>query len=192
MLAAVVALVAAGCAAPSTSNDPLEHATPELRDTPSGQRVHHEAAPLETALCTVLPTQVVGDLIGAGAALDASGSGSQCTWRGPGSTPGAEASGHDPDLVGAEGPTLQGALVDVRAYDAGRPVPGDPSVISVADVQGVGDEAFIVRVAGGAPTTLFVRDGHRALSLWLDHAGLTPEATERSLARTASLLLNLA
>lgn len=185
-LAAAVALVAAGCGASRGPADALDGAAPQPAPRPSAEAVGHAGHAGERALCTVLPTTVVGDLIGTGAALDASGDGTQCTWRG-----GAPVTGGAADLA-ADGPILQGVLLDAGAFDAGRPVPGDPSVQSVAEVGGVGDEAFIVRVGDGAPTTLYVRDGQRTLSLWLDGVSLTPEGTERSLARTASLLLNLA
>jgi len=192
LLTAAAALLAAGCAAPPGSGDDLLGAAPAPVRQHVAQQVGHEPHAAEVALCTVLPPAVVGDLIGTGSAVHASGAGAQCTWRGPGSVPGAEASGHAPDLASADGPTLQAAMLDAGAFHAGRPAPGDPSVLSVDDVHGVGDEAFVVRVGEGAPTTLYVRDGQRALSLWLDDVQLSPEATERSLARTASLLLNLA
>ena len=128
----------------------------------------------------MLPTRVVGDLIGTSASFDASGAGTQCTWRA------------EPPAAAAGGPVVQGALLDAGAFHSGRPAPGDPTVLSVDDLDHVGDEAFVVHLAEGAPTTLYVRDGQRALSLWLDDVALSPQATERSLARMASLLLNLA
>jgi len=181
LLAAVAGLVAAGCGAPPYQADPLDGAVPPTPRVPAAEVVDHAGYPAAPALCTVLPPTVVGDLIGTGP-VDASGSGAQCTWRGTAPVAGGP----------ADGPTLQGVVLDAGAFHAGRRAAGDPSVQSVAEVRNVGDEAFVVRVGDGAPTTLYVRDGQRALSLWLDGVPLTPEGTERSLARTASLLLDLA
>ncbi|HWH38189.1 MAG TPA: hypothetical protein VNT28_10500, partial [Candidatus Limnocylindrales bacterium] len=140
------------------------------------------------ALCTVLPQRLVGDLVGT-PAVGASGNGSHCTWELQGPSP----AGEGPDLAATDaGATLQGAFLDLRAFDAGRPPATDPGGAAVAELAGVGDEAYVVRLDGGAPTTLYVRHGQRALSLWLDDVALTPEATEQSLARVASLVLRLA
>jgi len=176
----------AGCAAPvalGPSGPAPDPATPttDAAGTPSSPGA-------DAALCAVVPIPMVGELIGVGEPVAASGTGPQCTWRAAGSAgAGAEEDGDDD-----AGPTLQGAVLDASAYHAGRPDALDPWVLSVDDLHGVGDEAFVVRLADGAPTTLYVRDGQRALSLWLDDAQLTPQATEQSLARMASLLLNLA
>lgn len=179
LLAAVTALGVAACAAPvALGTDVPAGSTPDAPPADPAERAAPVAHTGGIALCTVLPTRVVGDLVGAGAPFDASGAGAQCTWRGAG-----------PD---DDAPVVQAVMLDASAYHAGRPHPQDPSVASVADVAGVGDEAFVVRLGEGAPTTLYVRDGQRALSLWLDDVPLTPQATERSLARMASLLLNLA
>lgn len=188
ILAATAALAAPACAAPVALAPPRDPgpvpaaATPaDAHTTPAGSR-----PPGDVALCTVLPTRIVGELIGAGTPLDASGAGAQCTWRA--ATPTTEG-GADP---APGGPVVQGAMLHASAYHAGRPDPHDPDVISVADLRGLGDEAFVVSLGDEHPTTLYVRDGQRALSLWLDDVPLTPHATERSLARMASLLLNLA
>lgn len=187
-LAAATVLAASACAAPvalgPSSTDPAPPADPPPAAAPAAAA----AGTGDVALCSVLPTRVVGDLIGTGAAFAASGAGPQCTWRA--AVPAPEPAGAAEAVSG--GPTVQGALLDAGAYHAGRPGPQDPSVVSVDDLHGVGDEAFVVRLAEGEPTTLYVRDGQRALSLWLDDVPLTPQATERSLARMASLLLNLA
>lgn len=191
ILAATATLVASACAAPVALAPPPDTG-PAPAATPAGAPAGAPAAPRparpagDVALCTVLPTRIVGDLIGAGAPVDASGAGAQCTWR-------ASAPTSDGAAAPESGaPVVQGAMLDASAYHAGRPEPHDPGVTSVADLRGVGDEAFVVRLGVDDPTTLYVRDGQRALSLWLDDVPLTPQATERSLARMASLLLNLA
>lgn len=194
LTAAAATFSLTGCAAAGAGDGGDAHpATPAVEATPAmaATPAHHEAHEAELALCTVLPSRVVGDLVGTAAALDVSGAGSQCTWSEQ--TGSERSSGRDEPgaEVASAGAVLQGAVVDLAAFDAGRPPVGGTSPYSVADVGGVGDEAFVVR-ADGAPTTLYVRDGARALSLWLDADDVAPAAAERSLTRTATLLLRLA
>ncbi|MFP5320673.1 MAG: hypothetical protein ACLGIC_02390 [Acidimicrobiia bacterium] len=194
MLAAT-ALAAAGCAAPGYVGDPLggDRAADEPApvQAPAAQPTHHQEPTAEVALCTVLPKQLVGDLVDA-RIIDAAGEGSQCTWRLQVPSPASSEPDDGSHLAGApaDDPTLQGAFLDVGAFHAGRPPAGDPG--AVADLAGVGDEAFVVHLGDASPSTLYVREGDRALSLWLQDAPMAPQDTERSLARVASLLLDLA
>lgn len=186
LLAAATMALAGACAAPLDIGDAASAETPPtpapVEATPAG----HEAPRADVALCTVLPQRIVGELTGA-RAVDAVGEGRHCTWRLAAPSP---AGGSEGDL--ASFGTLQGTFLDARAFDAGRPAVDDPAIATVDELTSVGDEAFVVRLDEPGPTTLYVRDGQRALSLWLDDVAMTPEATEQSLARTATLLLRLA
>lgn len=190
-LAAAV-LAVAGCAAPpgsepSTGGAAADPAPGAPAEVPEGTPTHHEGQTGEVALCTVLPTEVVGDLVRAGS-VESSGDGSHCTWHLQVPSP-VGAGGPAPDLAD-HGATLQGAFVDLGAFHAGRPPAHEDA--SVAELAGIGDEAFVVHLGDAAPSTLYVREGTRALSLWVQDVPMSPEATERSLARVASLLLDLA
>jgi hypothetical protein len=190
VLVVASALAAAGCAAPGIVEPPSTHAdAPGIPAATAATEATHAGAPTgDTALCAVLPERVVGELVGAPTVV-ARGDGSQCQWELRVPAPAAPGGAH---LTAADAPALGGAFVDVGAFVAGRPPVDDPSVTSVTELGGVGDEAYVVRLDGAAPTTLYVRDGHRALSLWLDDVALTPAATEKSLARVATLVLRLA
>jgi hypothetical protein len=188
VLVVATALAVAGCAAPGVVEPPSTHA--DAPGIPAATEATHAGAPEgDTALCAVLPERMVGELVGT-ATVVARGDGSQCQWQLRVPAPAAPSGGAD--LAATHPPALGGAFVEVGAFHAGRPPVDDPSVTSVIDLDGVGDEAYVVRLDGSAPTTLYVRDGHRALSLWLDDVALTPAATERSLARVATLVLRLA
>jgi hypothetical protein len=185
LLTAATMALAAACAAPldigdAASAEPAP--APAVEATPTG----HEAPRADVALCTVLPQRIVGQLTGA-RAVDAVGEGRHCTWSLAAPSPAASSQG---DL--ASYGTLQGTFLDAGAFDAGRPAIDDPAIATVDEITSVGDEAFVVRLDEPGPTTLYVRDGQRTLSLWLDDVAMTPEATEQSLARTATLLLRLA
>lgn len=74
---------------------------------------------------------------------------------------------------------LQGTFIDARSFEAGRSI--DAAASPVADL---GDDAYVVRVDGAAPATLYVREGTRAFALWLTAPGDgTAEGTLTSLAR---------
>jgi hypothetical protein len=188
LLTAATMALAGACAAPLDIGDgasaeaPPAPAPATVEATPAG----HDAPRADVALCTVLPQRIVGELTGAGS-VDAVGEGQHCTWRLAAPSP-AGSSGGDLASYG----TLQGTFLDARAFDAGRPAVDDHAIATVDELTSVGDEAFVVRLDEPGPTTLYVRDGQRALSLWLDDVAMTPEATEQSLARTATLLLRLA
>jgi len=192
---ATASVAIAGCAAPADVSDPVtgggaaaDPSAPTAEQPPRATSVRHEEQTGEVALCTVLPRQMVGDLVSA-QAVGASGDGSQCTWHLQVPSP-ADAGGGGADLAATGDATLQGAFLDLGAFRAGRPPAQD--LARVAEVAGVGDEAFVVHLGDAAPSTLYVRDGSRALSLWVDDVPMSPEDTERSLARMASLLLDLA
>lgn len=186
ILVAAASAFAAGCAAPLDVGDAASAEPPARTASVEATPVAHDAPRADVALCTVLPQRIVGQLTGA-STVEAVGEGRHCTWRLAAPTPVGTPQG---DL--ASYGTLQGTFLDARAFDAGRPAVDDPAIAAVDDLPSVGDEAFVVRLDDAGPTTLYVRDGQRALSLWLDDVAMTPEATERSLARTATLLLRLA
>lgn len=129
------------------------------------------AAPLG-ALPRAAPAAPLCDAIDPGAVaaatghadVTADGAGTQCSWR--------AAAG--PDVV------LQGSFVDARTFEVAR-ADGDGS----HHVPDVGDQAYVVPGAPGAPTTLYVRDGNRTLALWLTDAAGEPADALAGLARQA-------
>ena len=100
-------------------------------------------------LCDAIPRDLVADATGR-SPVTVDGAGEQCSWRVPSPTDGAEV-------------VLQGSFIDTRSFDVVRPGAG------ATTVQGIGDDAYLVEVGDGAPTTLYVRDGHQAFALWLTH-----------------------
>ena len=118
-------------------------------------------------LCDALPGHLVAGATGRSpVAVD--GAGTQCSWRTP-------SMGSGTDVV------LQGSFIDVRGFEAGR-----PDDVGATTVTGLGDDAYVMRVGEGAPTTLYVRDGHRAFALWLT---LPADEAEPTLVRLARQVL---
>ena len=104
------------------------------------------AAPPSAPLCDAIP----GDLVVAATGrspVTSDGAGTQCSWR----------SAAEPDVV------LEGSFIDTRTFDVGR------AGAAATTVHGIGDDAYLVEPGDGAPTTIYVRDGHRAFALWLTH-----------------------
>lgn len=118
------------------------------------------AAP--TPLCDALPDDLVADVTGQ-VAITADGAGDQCSWR-------------TADAGGTA--VLQGSFIDVRSFEAGRTHDATPAPA------GLGDDAYVVHVPE-ASTTLYVRDGHRALALWLTQPTDRPADALAGLARRA-------
>lgn len=142
-LAAGILLGLPACGAPrDAAREPLEPGAGAVAPaTP--------AASPRPQLCDAIPGDVVVEATGR-SPVTSDGAGTQCSWRA--ATP-------------AEGPevVLQGSFIDARTFDVGRPGGG------ATEVRGVGDDAYLVQPGDGAPTTLYVRDGHRAFALWLTH-----------------------
>lgn len=107
------------------------------------------AASPPAPLCDAIP----GDLVAAATGrspVTSDGAGTQCSWRSAPSTA-------EPDVV------LEGSFIDTRTFDVGR------SGAAATTIHGIGDDAYMVEPGDGAPTTIYVRDGHRAFALWLTH-----------------------
>jgi hypothetical protein len=114
-------------------------------------------------LCEALPGDIVAAATGR-SPVSVDGTGTQCSWRAPSTTDGT-------DVV------LQGSFIDTRSFEVGRPAAG------ATTVPHLGDDAYLVHVGDDAPTTLYVRDGHRAFALWLRHPAGEPEGALTQLAR---------
>ncbi|HSP03260.1 MAG TPA: hypothetical protein VLR27_07145 [Acidimicrobiales bacterium] len=100
-------------------------------------------------LCDAIPGDLVVTATGR-SPVTSDGAGTQCSWRSAASTA-------EPDVV------LEGSFIDTRTFDVGRPG------AAATTVHGIGDDAYLVEPGDGAPTTIYVRDGHRAFALWLTH-----------------------
>ncbi len=57
----------------------------------------------------------------------------------------------------------------VLAVPACGAIPGDLVVEVTGRSPVTADDAYLVEPGDGAPTTIYVRDGHRAFALWLTH-----------------------
>lgn len=139
--------------------------TPAAPSAPPAERFEPPAR-----LCAAIPGEVVAEATGR-SPVTVDGAGSQCSWRSPSPTAGGT------DVV------LQGTFIDTRSFEVGRPAG------AAAPVAGLGDDAYVVRIGGAAPTTLYVRDGHQAFALWLDDASVPPAGAEGTLARLARQVL---
>lgn len=190
LVIAAALLGTAGIAAPGVDEGlPDASADAAAGELPAAEPTHHRDHTAEVALCTVLPQDLVGDLVDS-RILDAAGDGTQCTWRLDTPSPaGTDEVATDLADVAADG-TLHGVVLGRSAFDAGRPPAGEAA--TVVELGGVGDEAFVVHLGSAAPSTLYVRDGDRTLSLWLHDGARARQDSERSLTRVASLLLDLA
>lgn len=131
-------------------------------------------------LCGLLSDELITDLTGA-SVVGIDGEGDTCTWTltesaavlgGP--NEGGEASLEATYLDPAELASFQAS---------------DEAGVDLAPVEGVGDDAFLVRRKGTAPTTLFVLDGDRALSLALANVLDGAHATEQALVDLATEIL---
>lgn len=120
-------------------------------------------------LCDALPGEVVAEATGR-APVTVDGAGTQCSWRA------GDDRGGGGELV------LQGSFIDATSFELGR-----PDDATTATVPGLGDDAYVVRGGGEAPTTLYVRHGSRALALWSTEPGAA--ALEASLADLARQVL---
>lgn len=112
-------------------------------------------------LCDAIPRDLVVAATGR-SPVTSEGAGTRCSWR----------STAEPDVV------LEGSFIDTRTFDVGRPG------ATATTVHGIGDDAYLVETGDGAPTTIYVRDGHRAFALWL-----TDPAAEGALTQLARQVL---
>lgn len=139
-----------------------------------------EVPPGLPELCGSVSDERIEDLTGV-AVVGIDGQGQTCTWSltesaavlgGPneGGDASLEATFIDPD-----------ELASAEATD-------DPDA-EVVPVEEVGDEAFLVRRDGTDPTTLYVRDGDRALALALANVLDGGNATEQALTDLAAEIL---
>ena len=175
----VVALALAGCGtdpedvvAPEPTSPSSIDAPAEVEDVPPGL----------PELCESVDDDVIEDLTGV-AVVGVDGAGDMCTWS---LTESAAVLGGPNDEGEA---SLEATLIDAELFAEFEAQDG--AGIEVVEVDDVGDDAFLVRRDGVAPSTLYVRDGERALSLALANVLDGGNATEAALVDLARAVLEL-
>lgn len=175
VLALVLGLAA--CGDDASDGALVEPTSPSSIDAPGEV---DEVPPGLPELCGLLSDELITDLTGA-SVVGIDGEAGTCTWSltesaavldGP--NEGGEASLEVTYLEPEE----------LSSFEA-----SDEAGVEVVPVDDVGDDAFLVRREGTAPTTLFVLDGGRALSLALANVLDGAHATEQALVDLAAEIL---
>lgn len=174
--AAATALLAA-CGGDGDESSLTEATPPSSIDAPGEVETVPEGA---SEVCELLPDHLITDLTGA-SVVGIAGEGDTCTWT---LTESAAVLGGPNE--GGEA-SLEVTFIDPEEFGDFE-ASGDPDV-EVVPVDEIGDEAFLVRRDGLPPTTLFVLDGDRALSVSLANIFDGGNATEQALTDLAEQIL---
>lgn len=178
VIAAVASLLLAACGGEDDEvSSESEPTSPSSIDAPAEVDAVPEGAP---EVCELIDDDLITDLTGA-SVVGIEGQGDTCTWSltesaavlgGP--NEGGEASLELSFLDPEELPALEAS---------------DEPGVEVVPVDDVGDDAFLIRRDGLPPTTLYVRDGDRALRLALANVLDGAHATEQALTDLADQVL---
>jgi hypothetical protein len=175
--AAALFLVACGGDDDGEESSLSEPTSPSSIDAPA----EVDSVPAEAPeVCDVISDELITDLTGA-SVVGIEGRGDTCTWTLTESAAVLDGPNEDGEA------TLELTLLDpeeLAAFEA-----NDEPGVDVVPVDDVGDDAFLVRRDGIAPTTLFVRDGDRAMRLALANVLDGAHATEQALTDLADQVL---
>ncbi len=158
----------------SATSDPT---APSSIDAPGEVDSVPEDAP---EVCELLTDEQITEVTGV-SVTEIAGDDETCTWT---LTESAAALG-GPNEGGDA--SLEASFIDPEAFASFQA--SEEAGIEVVPVNDVGDEAFIVRRSGLPPSTLFVLDGDRALSLALANVLDGSNATEAALTELATEIL---
>lgn len=172
---AAALLVACGDDDESSLTEPT---SPSSIDAPAEVDSVPEGAP---DVCGLLTDEQISDLTGV-SVVEIEGADGTCEWTLTESAAVIEGPNEGGDA------SLELAFIDPDEFASFEA--SDEEGFDVVPVDEVGDEAFLVRRDGTAPSTLFVLDGDRALRLALANVLDGGNATEQALTDMADLVLD--